>query len=316
MMKKITVREIAKRTGVAPVTVYRALSGESCVSVDKRRKIIRCAYKNGYNLPGNYCRNIAILVPHFRFFGYLAHMLFELEKELHRRDYRVQIIPQRDIQALGDHMFDGIISLVWQESEVLSLPHEYPIPIVSVNAAFSDSENIALVASSPHGMTLALNYLHDHGCRKIFFVGAKVDKNPIEAEKLAEFRTYCQSHGRNFETLHRSVAVTEIESVVPSVINAGADAVFCASETYAFLLGKQLLRRGIRIPEDISLMGMEEEELNSAFDPPITAIGQNFEKLAVEAVKMLEDEIERKLPGRNIRIPYTLIERSSVRTLS
>lgn len=313
-MKKITIRGIAEKTGVAPATVYRALSGDSCVSVEKRRKIIQCAYRNGYKLPDNFCRNIAVLVPHFRFFGYLAHMLFELEKELHRRNYRIQLIPEKDIQVLGDHMFDGIISLVWKAGDVLTLPHEYPIPIVSVNAAFSDAENISLVASDHHGTMLALNYLRQKGCRRIFFVGTGIEKNPIELEKLDSFRTYCEHQALDFDTMHRSITVTEIGSVVQDIVKVNADAVFCASETYAFLLGRHLQQQGIRIPEDISLMGMEAEELNTAFDPPITAIGQDFEKLAAEAVKMLENEIEKKLPGKNIRIPYTLIERGSVKS--
>ena len=78
-------------------------------------------------------------------------------------------------------------------------------------------------------------------------------------------------------------------------------------------LVKAMQKHGIRIPEDISLMGMEAEELNTSFYPPITAIRQDFEKLAQFTVDALTQAIEKRTPVKNIRVPYTLIERSSVR---
>ncbi len=314
-MSKATIRSIAKKLNLAPATVHRALSGGS-VAVATRRRIIRCAGELGYSLPERTCRNIAVLVPHFRFFGYMAHMLDSLEKALHAKNYRVQVIPEHDIAVLADHMFDGVISMVWIEGEVLALPREYSIPIVSLNSAFSMSENISLIASGQNGISQALNYLKNHGCRKIFFVGTLTEKNPIASERLENFRKFCQENSMDFDRMHRSVSATGVESVLPDILASGADGVFCASETFAFRLGRAMQKQGVRIPEDISLMGLEAEELNNSFDPPITAIRQDFEKLAESAVEVLTSAIEHNTPVKNIRIPYSLIERSSVRKKS
>ena len=167
-MSKATIRSIAGKLNIAPATVHRALSGSGSVALSTRRRIIRCANESGYILPERNSRNIAVLVPHFRFFGYMAQMLSALEKVLHEHCYHVQLIPEADIAVLGDHMFDGIISMVWLEGEVLSLPQEYPIPMVSLNSAFSMPENISLVASGKDGILQALNYLKRHNCRRIF----------------------------------------------------------------------------------------------------------------------------------------------------
>lgn len=315
-MEKVTVRTIAKALGVAHSTVHRALSGNDSVSLKNRRRIISYAQAHGYSLPLNNNCNIAILVPHFYFFGYLANILVHLENELYRKGYRVMLISEKNIDVLKDHMFAGIISTVWHESRILKLPQEYSIPIVSLNAASSRSENIALVASQSDGISNALNFLHSQGCRKIFFVGPSVDKSPIEAEKLEEFRKFCHAHSLNFNSMHRSVIAAQIESVIPEIISAGSDAVFCASETFAFKVGRLLQQQNISIPKDISLMGMEMEELNSNFDPPITAISQDFENLAKSAVDMLIAAIEDNVPLKNIRIPCKLIKRASVRQLT
>ncbi len=312
-MPKTSIRKIARTLGLAPATVFRALSGSSNVAVNTRRKVIACANKLGYMLPEHSCCNIAVVVPHFNFRGYLSHMLPRLEEILHSRGYRVHLIPEKDIAVLNDHMFDGVISMVWREGEVLQLPKENPIPVVALNSAFSVPENISLVASDKGGFRMALDYLKSHGCRKIFFVGADVEKNPIENERLQEFKKFCLENGEDFETMHSSVRSAEVPGVLPEILRSGADGVFCGSETYAFTLGLAMLEKGIRIPEDISLLGMEIEELNTVFSPPITALSQDFKALAQAAVDMLIGEIEGKTPGTEIRVPMNLIERESIR---
>ena len=68
----------------------------------------------------------------------------------------------------------------------------------------------------------------------------------------------------------------------------------------------------MRIPENISLMGMEDRELNSAFEPPITAVGQDFAGLAKAAVEELVRAMN-SLPTKNVRVPCILFERESVK---
>ena len=312
-MSKTSIRKIAAAVGVAPVTVYRALSGNSNVNPETRRRIIRCAGEFNYILPEHHCRNVAIVVPHFNFTGYPGKMLRQLEKSLHDASFRVQVIPEKDISVLGDHMYAGVISMVWNENEVLALPREFPLPVVSLNVTYSAMENISLVASDKNGVHFALEYLKKHGYGKIFFVGTLTGKNPQARERLGEFRNFCNENNMDFAGLHASVAASDIDSVIPLILKSGADAVFCASETFAFHVGKRLQNQGVKIPGDISLMGMEDEELNTAFDPPLTAIRQDFEKLAAVTVDILRQSIENQLAARNIRIPYALIERGSVR---
>ena len=98
-MPKTSIRKIARTLGLAPATVFRALSGSSNVAVNTRRKVIACANKLGYMLPEHTCCNIAVVVPHFNFRGYLSHMLPRLEEILHNRGYRVHLIPEKDIPA-------------------------------------------------------------------------------------------------------------------------------------------------------------------------------------------------------------------------
>lgn len=78
-------------------------------------------------------------------------------------------------------------------------------------------------------------------------------------------------------------------------------------------LGHLLKAAGKRIPEDISLMGLEDDRANATFSPPITAIRQDFEQLAKLAAHEIASACQHKIPPQGALVPFTLIERESVR---
>ena len=314
MAEKITVRKLAAELGLAASTVHRALSGHPNVRTDTRRKVLRAAHKKGYRLPERDKRNIAIIVPSFRFAGYLEGLLPCLETEFHRRGFRLQLIPHQDIATLGDHMFDGILSLVWQEGLEKLLPQHFSIPVLTLNAASNMLENIPRITSDPHGIRLALEYLYGRGCRKIFYLSTVTENSPDAAERLEEFRQFCLKTGQDYENMHLEQHWTDIEGNLPRMLKTEPDACFCASEAFAARLGQLLKAAGIRIPDDISLMGLEDRA-NAGFTPPITAIRQNFEQLAeVAADAMSEMLATGAIPENcNVPVPFILIERDSVR---
>ena len=312
MTGKNTIRAIAAELGMAPATVYRVLSGRGSSALETRRRVIRCARRRGYSLPTRKSGNVAVVVSGFRFFGYLGNLLQHLESALHEAGFRIQLIPESDLGVLDDRSFDGVIFLDWESGEVLKLPEKYSLPVVSLNAAWRIQENIPLVASERSGIELGLRYLRRHGCMRIFFLGTAPPTDPISMERLETFRAFCAGSGQPFDRMHLSLRGGELKTAVPPILAAKADGVFCASETFAFHLGRALREAGVRIPEDISLMGMEDRELNSAFEPPITAVGQDFAGLAKAAVEELVRAMN-SLPTKNVRVPCILFERESVK---
>ena len=136
---------------------------------------------------------------------------------------------------------------------------------------------------------------------------------PDAAERLAVFRQFCLKTGQDYDTLHLELGWDGLEKILPRVLNAEPDACFCASETFAVKVGALLKAAGKRIPEDISLMGLEDGYANEIFTPPITAIRQNFEQIAATAAAQIVSACQDKIPPQGSLIPFTLIERESVR---
>ena len=314
MAKKISIRKLAAELGLAPSTVHRALSGHPSVSLNTRRTVLRASQKSGYLLPIHEKGSVAIIVPSFTFGGYLDCLLPCLEAEFHRRGFRLMLIPEQDIAMLGDRMFDGIVSLVWQEGLEKLLPQNFAIPIIILNGEGNPLENIPGIMSDPKGIRQALEYLRSRGCRKIFYISTVTEKTPDAADRLEEFRKFCLDTGQDYDTLHAEMLSSECEKLVPFILKANPDACFCASETFAVRVGQLLKAAGKRIPKDISLMGLEDSRGNAFFTPPITAIRQNFEKIAELTAKEIVSACQKKTPLRGCLVPFTLIERQSVRS--
>ena len=313
MSEKVTIRKIAAELGISPATVYRALSGHPNMLRENRQAVLKAARQNGYTLPQREERNIAIIVSGFSITGYLECLLNCLEMEFHSRGFRLQLIPEEDISLLADYRVDGIISLVGQKGLEKILPNNFSIPILTINSTSNTLENILCIMSDPKGIRTALDYLHDHGCRKIFYLATKSENTPDSVKRLAEFRRFCLETDQDYETMHLKLYGAEIEQNLSRILKTAPDACFCASETYAFRLGSCLKAAGVRIPEDISLMGLEYPILNENFTPPITAICQNFERIAAVAAENIDGQINRGIPMKGCKIPFTLIERESVR---
>ena len=315
MSEKLTIRKLAAELSLSRSTVHRALSGHLSVGLETRRKVLRAAQKKGYLLPTHETGNIAIIISDYSLKGYLGSFLPCLNVEFHRRGFRVLIVSETDIALLGDRMFDGIVSLVWKEGIEKLLPQEFSIPTIILNGPANPMENIPNIRSdNAKGIRQALEYLQNRGCRRIFYIGAPdINNVPDAAERLAAFRKFCLKTGQDYDTLHLEVPTHEIEKKIPLILEAKPDACFCSGETFAVKVGQLLKAAGKRIPEDISLMGLEDDYANAVFTPPITSIRQNFEKIAEMAADQIAAACRNKIPPRGGMIPFTLIERESVR---
>lgn len=311
MSDKITIQKLAEALSISRSTVHRALAGLPDIRPEVRRKIVNEAQKRGYILPGPRKHSIAILVHSFFFSGYLEYLLDALESEFHRRGFQIELLTDCDIDLLGNYMFDGIVSLVWRKGLEKILPQRFSKPIITINAASNMLETVPVIMSDPQGIRLALDYLYSRGCRKIFYVSAPTENVPDAALRLEEFRKFCQETGQDFESLHQETKI--LQELVPMILKTKPDACFCSSENYTAKIGIQLKKAGLRIPEDISLMGLDDERCNECFSPPITAIRQNFKQIAKVAVESMYQAIINRIPPHGAMIPFQLVERESVR---
>jgi len=93
---------------------------------------------------------------------------------------------------------------------------------------------------------------------------------------------------------------------------AAPDALICGNDAFAVMLMKRLAASGRRIPQDITIVGFDDDPCAALATPPLTTIHQPAQRIAAEAVKTLAWRIDHPdAPARNILVPATLVVRGS-----
>ena len=311
---KVTLRSLARELEIAPATVLRALTNHPNVTLGLRRRVIALAQKHRYQLPEHYKKLVAVIIPGFSFEGYTGLLLSSLMKELSANQLHGEIISDCDLEVLQDHVYAGVISIVWTAGLEKQWPEEHATPLVVLNAASNPREGIYQVTSDEkQGITLGLEHLYNKGRRRIVFVSSPLSNNLNARTRVEVFHEFCRKKRISAGSSHEEQTPTYgLDAIADNIIRKKADAVFVASETYAPQLLFQLSRHGVRIPDDLSMLAQEYHAVTPFTIPPLTALSQNFDELARQSVRLLLRRIHRQPSPAEILVPYHFIERESI----
>ena len=312
---KVTLRTLAAEAGVSPATVMRALNNHPNVTQGIRRKVIALAMKRNYQLPEHYAKLIAVIVPDGSSFdGYTGQLLNALSQEFLARKLQFEVIVGRNIETVHEHAYSGVISTIWETGLEKQWPEEHTLPLVVLNAASNILGGIYQVTSDEkQGITMGLEYLLQHGRRRIAFVSTPLHDNPNALERVKAFNEFCRENHLFPGCFHEEHTIDNpLERIARTVIEKKADAIFASSETYGFEILHYLRRSDIRIPQDIAMLTLELPRFSPFTSPPLTTIGQDFKSLAFHAVETLLCRIKNEPCKQKISVPYLFFERESV----
>ena len=235
-------------------------------------------------------------------------------KELSANHFHGEIISECDLEVLQDHVYAGVISIVWTAGLEKQWPEEHATPLVVLNAASNPREGIYQVTSDEkQGITLGLEHLYSKGRRRIAFVTSPLQSNLNAQKRVDAFHGFCRKKKISAESfLEERTPTCDLDRIADNIIQKKANAVFVACETYAPKLLFHLSRNGIRIPADISMLALEYHGISAFTTPPLTTLTQDFAELARQAVLLLLNCIHRQPSPAEILVPYQFIERESI----
>ena len=167
------------------------------------------------------------------------------------------------------------------------------------------------------GGRLAADYLIEMGHRRIGFIGTALEYSDEEQARLNGFRSSLSSHGIALaeNRIFPAWKPEMIRSLLLSVQRPTA--FFCSSDVAAVQMIQQLHSIGLRVPDDVSLVGFDDLPIAAIFSPRLSTIAQNIDEKARLSVEMLLRHINnRMLPPEQIVLGVQLIRRDSVRQLS
>lgn len=319
---KGNIRLLAKEAKCSPATVSRVLNDFPYVKPELRERVIAAAKKYHYTLSRN-C--YLVIIPASAYFlGYLGHILQKLFREAEARNYHLTITTEKDVKFTnGTYLFDGVIAVPSQKGLEGRWGQNEALPMVCFNSQGKADDNILRVSSdNRQGIFMALDHFKKYGHRKIAFVTP--DNRPAKdttdiSERQSYYLEWMEQHNKGVDPVICTIPLNEEGSggdqQLRDLIRKGVTAFLVPGEGCSPYIYSKLQQMDLKIPRDISIIGMEHHMLSFAFSPPETTIEQDWDLLVSAAFDTLE-KIRNNLTAQDISIPYRLIERESVADLN
>lgn len=316
--KKATIYDLARIAKVSPGTVSRVLNNRDRVKEETREAVLRAAA--ALNLkPQASVRNREIVIlsePTYpdRFGGYTATLTAHLSYAFSRRNIGV-LLPLDPLAELPTKFFDGIV-VVTQADPLRELVKdlEKRMPVVHIDKFPVDPEEYIVCSDHFNAGYLAARHFIDRGKTKPAYLGGNYFAS---AERLRGFRKALTDANLPIDEQRASLFGPESNhvSVVTRIVRAGADAIYAPGSSFEALECLHILSyvMGLKVPQDISVIGGENERISSLLNPPLTTIEEPLRDMAEQAVAMLDRLTSGStVAKRNLMLPVRLIDRNSV----
>lgn len=332
----ITTKDLAQICGVSRTTVHRALHGTGRINPDTKEMILRVAKENDYR-PDLLARGlvkgqtfyIGVVVLDVKS-RYFAQMLHTIGAEANKKGYFVNITlhgddketEQNQLTRLADYHVDGIIvSSVNKGDQYKSFLETLDIPVVSVDNKIADGIPFVGI-DQKQAMMDATGKVIDRNYKKIVFVCPPIDcageRNIyVHEERLKGFREMMAQHN-NIETGYL-MDWNYLEQLDEQIDLEKKTAFVCAADEFALNIMKRLKQRGLSAGTHYGIIGFDNIDILDYVTPRLTTISNSVEEIAVTAVRLLFDLIEKKKDGVvltteeiNKILPYQFIEGETV----
>ncbi len=330
---KITLEEVARLAGVSTSTVSRFLSGSHHVAEDKAALIQQSIKRLNYR-PNLVARGLAKgrtmtvgVVTQEIVSTFFNEAMRGVEDGLIGHQYEAIFAsarwePEDEIQrlsAMEGRRVDGMILIHTGIDEDTLERHADTVPMVVVGTRVASRKIHALAFDHYEGARQAMQHLVELGHRRIAFIAGPAGRFDAD-DRLRAYQDVLREAGESFDP--RLVAQGSfVEPGGLAAMNMLLDrglpfsAVFAANDDSAYGAMLALYRRGLRVPDDVSVVGFDDIG-HSAFSlPPLTTVKQPLRELGREAANAIVALIEGRRPPRGPIARLQLMVRESTRAL-
>ncbi|MEV4570513.1 LacI family DNA-binding transcriptional regulator [Nonomuraea sp. NPDC049419] len=326
---RVTIRDVAEHAGVSVATVSKVLNdryGVAAATVDRVREVIaELGYES--SLVARSLRNqrtnvIGVLVWDIEPFS--AELLKGAARAIRGTDYELVVYAgggkgsgrlgweRRYLSRLSGTLIDGAVLVTPTVLDV-----DGGTPVVAVDP-HSGRETVPTVdADNLQGGRLATEHLIALGHRRIGFLGRPprdLESGPLREEG---YRSALADAGLPLDPALIRVAgydETDARNTVRELLTLPdpPTAIFAANDVSAISTIEVATSMGLRVPEDLSVIGFDNVPESMMSDPPLTTVEQPIQQMGLIAVEMLLDLLAGRDPAqRHVRLPTRLVPRSS-----
>ena len=334
-MKNVTIKDIAKAANVSYSTVSRALSGSPEISAETRKRILQLCKEMNYTA-NTVAR--AMVMKSTKLLGliltdvnnpFMSELAYHIDRQARARGYNIvlcnssrNIDQERELfELMIGRQVDGVMIFPAGPESYESLrPYLSRIPTVFIGENLREVPESYVSVDNYRGAYIGVQYLYDLGHRDILYFGRRRGSTTHQF-RADGYAAACRDLHLTPQYCNNAFPATSIKYGYQLAKQLFAQeksytAIFAATDTNALGILQAAEEQGIRIPEDISLMGFDNIRDSGLPRINLTTVEQPKKMMASVAVDSLLDKIQSELAGYSHRILLpTLIERSSCAAL-
>ena len=323
MKRKVTLKQIAKELDVSVSTVSKALRDSAEISKDTRDKVQAFAKLYNYrpnnialSLKNRKSKNIGVIIPEI-VHHFFTMVISGIEDVANANGYNVIVTLSNEshdrevlnMEMLASGSIDGFIMSLSKETQEKGDYHHLRevvnqgMPLVMFDRVSDEIYCDKVVIDDAQAAYNAVNYLISTGCRKIAIITTE-DHVSVGKLRTLGYQNALKDAGIPFnENLVVKVDGEEAcEKAVYQLLKYQVvDAIFGVNELFAIIAMREALKRGFKVPEDISVIGFTDGILSKYSNPPLSTVVQHGFEIGVMAGKMLIDKLEEREPEDHYR---------------
>ncbi len=312
-MPKLTIVDIAKLAGVSPSTVSLVMNKRPGISEETRRRVLDVVERTNF-APSQSARsqilkstqNIAVL---FNMNSHPLEHLFQesLNKNMLRycteREYNLVFVscsfgddssPVTLPSILRSRGVDGVVSYGYVPVSVITGLQELELPYLLLDSHQLPNHCMSLRVDYYAAARMAMQHLMDSGHTQIAYIGSNFPplysqqtfegyRSALEERGIVVPLSWIQMQSRD------SDGEDSAEKQMQAILSSGTlpTAVFCAADIYAVGAIRALKQAGLRVPDELSVIGIDDILISSYIDPPLTTVRVDACQLANRGCDML-----------------------------
>lgn len=312
----ITLKDLAQKLGVSVSTVSKALNDSSEISEGTTQRIKALAKYYNYqpnrmalSLKKNQTKTIGVIIPNIlnRFF---AKVLFGIQEEATKLGYNIIVClsnetiqkEKESLQLLSNGSVDGFILAISEETQLVSeFDHfaetqEKNIPIVMFDRVLDKIECDKVIIDDQDATLKATNYLIGKQRKKIAFI-SNIDNLNVGKLRETGYRKALEMSNYNEDPLILKIdsnkdAQAQINRLLKE--NSKVDGIIAADNVSGTMAINVAIRLGIKIPDQLSVIGFADQAISNLSVPKLTSINQNAEDIGKNAINLLVNRLKNK----------------------
>lgn len=332
----ITIKDVARLAEVSISTVSRVINDSKPVSPEVRRKVLKIIDETGYK-PNDVARSlvtrksyvIGVIVNNLAQ-SYVADIVRGIEEIGKMYGYDILLCSSyssketqiKYLQLLDRKQAEGLFLVGNRfDDEVLELAKSLNKPCLFFTRDVKENMNYISIDCNA-AIYEMINYLIKEGHKKIVYVSDFENRTSVESDKISGYLKAIEDNDLKFSNIYvvgggrHSKAYEMGKSTIAKEIDKFT-AVVCSNDEMAIGIINSFVDSGLKVPEDVSVVGFGNIREDKFVRPELTTIGEPFYDVGAVGMRMLIKTIkgDKTQQGR-MELPFTIEKRSSVKTLN